>query len=71
MVQKIQRSSGGARKIGRNKVKCERYRARMTRYQNKLKKWIKHNIKRTATEKEKDLKILEFKEIQDNRKKNT
>ena len=31
-----QAKSGGARKIGRNKVKCQRYRSRGTRFTNKL-----------------------------------
>lgn len=56
---------GGARKIGRNKVKCENYRRLNRRYHNKLKKWIKHNI----GSKDRATKINEFDEIQDKRKK--
>ena len=63
------KKSGGSRKIGRNEVKCKNYRAKMIRYQNKLKNWLKHNIAKGCTEKEKDKKILEFKDIQDKRKK--
>ena len=64
------KKSGGARKIGRNEAKCRRYYDKMTRYHNKLKHWLKSNVKRTATENEKQKKIIEFKEIQDRRKKN-
>ncbi len=64
-----QKAGGGSKKIGRNKVKCERYKSKMTRYHNKLKNWIKHNIKKEATDKEKELKIFEFEEIQDKRGK--
>ena len=69
MTQKTQKAGGGGRKYGRNKVKCEQYRSRAIRYQNKLKKWIKHNISKSADKDEQELRILEFKEIQDNRKK--
>ena len=68
-MSKSQRKSGGAKKIGHNKLKCQRYRERMIRYQNKLKRWIKTNIAKNATESEKQKKILEFKDIQDKRKK--
>ena len=64
-MSRKQKSGGGSRKIGRNKVKCENYRRKMTRYKNKLKKWLKSNVgsaDRTA-------KINEFDEIQDKRKK--
>lgn len=33
-----QKKSGGAKKIGRNKIKCERYRSRGTKEKNKASK---------------------------------
>ena len=59
------KKSGGSRKIGRNVVKCKNYRARMIRYQNKLKHWLKSNTGSA----DKTAKINEFKTIQDKRKK--
>jgi hypothetical protein len=38
-------TKSGGKKIGRNKVECQRYRARRTRERNKLRKLRKH-IKR-------------------------
>ena len=32
---------GGARKIGRNKEKCQRYRGQNRREENKIRKWKK------------------------------
>ena len=45
---KQQKSSGGNRKIGRNKGKCERYRNEHRRDKSKLKNFIKHNIPANA-----------------------
>ena len=64
-----QKSGGGAKKHGRDKLKCKRYRDRLTRFQNKLKNFLKHNISKSATEQEVDIKRKEFKQIQDNRKR--
>ena len=64
-----QKSGGGARKIGKQKPHCKRYIDRMTRYTNKLKKFLKHNISATATQQEIDTKRREFKTIQDNRRR--
>ena len=63
------KSGGGSRKIGKQKPHCKRYIDRMTRYTNKLKKFLKHNISATATQQEIDIKCREFKTIQDNRKR--
>ena len=38
-----QAKSGGAKKIGRNKVKCARYRSRDTRFKHKLARVLKSN----------------------------
>ena len=64
-----QKSGGGARKIGKQKPHCKRYSDRMTRFTNKLKKFLKHNISKTATDIEINIKRREFKTIQDNRRK--
>ena len=64
-----QKSGGGARKIGRDKLKCKRYSDRLIRFTNKLKRFLKHNISKTATATEIDIKRKEFKTIQDNRKR--
>ena len=40
-----QRKSGGNRKIGRNKVKCAKYRAENRRIKNKIRKITKHLTK--------------------------
>ena len=41
---KKQQKSGGSRKIGRNKIKCDRYKAQNRRLINKAKK-IKRHLK--------------------------
>jgi len=43
-----QAKSGGARKIGRNKPKCARYRSRDTRYRNKYARVLKSNGAKAA-----------------------
>ena len=43
-----QAKSGGARKIGRNEVKCALYRARGTRFKNKLARVLRSNGKAAA-----------------------
>ena len=48
MPQKKQGKSGGARKIGRNKVKCARYQSRDTRFRHKLARILKSNGKEAA-----------------------
>lgn len=67
--QQRHRKSGGARKIGNRKEKCQRYRARERRYKNKKKRWMRHNIAKDATQAEIESKLLEFDEIQERRKK--
>jgi len=63
------KSGGGAKKHGRDTAKCQRYKSRMIRYINKLKRFLKHNVSREATEQEIDTKRKEFKQIQENRQK--
>lgn len=41
MAQKIGRKSGGSRKVGRNVVKCKRYRDENRREKNKKRKALK------------------------------
>jgi len=43
MTQAKQAKSGGARKIGRNKEKCARYRAMHTREMNKVRRVLRSN----------------------------
>jgi hypothetical protein len=64
-----QKSGGGAKKYGRNKVKCERYKREGRRELNKLDKFKKNNISKDSTEDEKNKKIAEFKLLQSDRKK--
>ena len=42
MQKRTKRGSGGRRKIGRMKAKCERYRLLHTREKNKIKRILKH-----------------------------
>ena len=39
MVKKA--GSGGGRKHGKNKIKCQSYKSKKTREKNKIKKWTK------------------------------
>lgn len=64
-----QKSGSGAKKHGRDKLKCKRYSDRLIRFTNKLKRFLKHNISKTAIVAEIDVKRMEFKTIQDNRGK--
>jgi hypothetical protein len=43
MAPQTQRKSGGAKKIGRNKTKCEAYRNSKRREYNKLKRVVQSN----------------------------
>jgi len=61
------KSGGGARKIGKQRPHCKRYIDRMTRFTNKLKRFLKHNVAKNATQQEVDTKRREFKTIQENR----
>lgn len=63
------KSGGGAKKIGRDIAHCKRYKDRLTRFNNKLKHWLKHNIAKNSTQQQTDAKRKEFKQIQENRKK--
>ena len=52
--------SGGTKKIGRNKVKCQEYKIDNRREKNKIRKWkkmIKHLLPNNNTRKELELKI--------------
>ena len=42
MLKRTKRGSGGRRKIGRMKAKCERYRLAHKREKNKIRKILKH-----------------------------
>jgi hypothetical protein len=42
------KKSGGARKYGRNSVKCQRYRDRKSRERNKLRRILKSNGLKSA-----------------------
>lgn len=37
----MKKTSGGARKLGRNKERCQRYQNQNRREQNKIRKWKK------------------------------
>jgi len=63
------KSGGGAKKHGRDKLKCKRYGDRLVRFTNKLKKFLKHNVAKNATQLEIDAKRREFKIIQENRRR--
>ena len=64
-----QKSGGGAKKIGRNKVKCATYKNQGVRERAKLRNFKKHNIPRSATEEEQKKLISQFKTLQEDRKK--
>ncbi len=64
-----QKSGGGAKKYGRDNAKCQRYKSRLIRFINKMKRFLKHNVKKNATQQEIDIRRKEFKTIQDNRSK--
>ena len=42
MGKRQKRGHGGSRKIGRNKIKCERYQRENRRVKNKIKKIARH-----------------------------
>ena len=57
--------SGGTRKIGRNKIKCQQYKNDNRREKNKIRKWkkiIKHLFPNNNTRKELEAKIRKFEE---------
>ena len=64
-----QKSGGGAKKIGRNKVKCERYSRENRREKSKLKEFKEHNIPKDANDAEKSKLISAFMDMQSHRKK--
>ncbi len=66
---KTQKSSGGNKKIGRNKIKCQRYLNEHRRAKSKVAKFIKHNIAKDITEELKKKLINEFRELQEKRNK--
>jgi len=57
------KASGGARKIGRNKVKCTRYFNELRLGKNKLARFIKNNVGKTWTEEQKSKAISDFKDL--------
>lgn len=60
-TEKKQKSGGGNRKIGRNKISCQQYLHEHRRDKAKLKNFIKHNIPKNATEEERKVIIAKFK----------
>ncbi len=66
---KTQKSSGGNKKIGRNKIKCQRYFNEHRRAKNKVAKFIKHNSAKDTTEELRKKLVNEFKELQEKRNK--
>ena len=64
-----QKSGGGQKKIGRNKIKCATYKNQGVREKAKIKSFAKHNIPKDASLEEEKKLISSFKELQDKRKK--
>ena len=64
-----QKSGGGQKKVGRDKVKCASYKNRSVRERAKIRHFAKHNIPRSATEEEQKKLISSFKTLQEDRKK--
>ena len=62
MSKRVKRGSGGRRKIGRMKAKCERYRLLHTREKNKIKKILKH-LKKHPNNKSAIVRVEELKAI--------
>ena len=58
------KASGGARKIGRNKVKCTRYYSENRRSEHKLKRFMKNNIGKNWPQTQIDKAISKFKDMQ-------
>ena len=57
--------SGGTKKIGRNKIKCQAYKNEHRREKNKIRKWkkiIKRLLPNNNTRKELEAKIRKFEE---------
>ncbi len=69
MTEKQKRGSGGQKKVGRDKVKCASYKNRSIREKNKLKKFKKHNLPKDVSEENKKELIVNFRNLQENRKK--
>ena len=63
------KSGGGQKKVGRDKVKCASYKNRGLREKAKLVNFKKHNIPKDIDEKDKVALINEFKQLQEDRKK--
>ena len=64
-----QKSGGGQKKVGRDKVKCASYKNRGLREKAKLVNFKKHNIPKDIDEKDRVVLISSFKELQENKKK--
>lgn len=59
----MRKTSGGARKLGRNKERCQRYQNQNRREQNKIRKW-KKLIKKLSPDN--DMRIQLEKRIKEN-----
>ena len=64
-----QKSGGGAKKYGRNKVKCASYLNRGIREKAKIANFIEHNIPKDIDEKECTVLISSFTAMESSRKK--
>ena len=64
-----QKSGGGQKKVGRDKVKCASYKNRSVRERAKIRHFAKHNIPKDIDEESKKKMISSFKELQEDRKK--
>jgi hypothetical protein len=65
----MQKSSGGARKIGNHKEHCARYKQMGIRLRNKLRNFKKHNLPKDIDEITAKKLIGAFEEIQKNRQR--
>ena len=64
------KTGGGARKYGRNKIKCTRYKNEDRRTTNKLRKFKKYNLPKNIPQKETDKLITKFLNMQSERRTN-
>ena len=68
-MDKAQKVGGGAKKIGRNKVKCARYNSEDRRSKHKLKRFIKNNIGKLWDDNKVKNAISKFSDMQYERNK--
>jgi hypothetical protein len=57
-----QKSGGGAKKYGRDKADCERYRREGHRQKAKLKNYRQHNLPKEATEEIRNAMLAKWKD---------